>query len=776
MFGFKALFKKELQAYFNVPIAYVFAVVFLLVVNGLFMTTFFLSGLCDMRSFFQGLPLYLVVFIPSLTMRLWAEERKSGTLSLLYTLPVSEYTLVLAKFTAAYLFTLLVLASTLVIPLMLSVLGSPDPGPIFTGYLGATLLTAFLLALGLAVSAFFTDQILAFIVALLGGLISLLVGTNLVSTSIDSWLPGLGSFLRGSLGLGVHYTNFAKGVLSLTDVVFFLSFTLIFLVINALTVGNFLRYKGRGPFGLGVLLLLGIGLLGNALLYDWGLPRFDFTAAKVFTVSPAAQKVLEKLEVPVKVTYYVSPSAQLPTPMKHMARDVRDILSEFAALSPNFSYRIVDPTGDPELIEALKKEGILPFSVQTIEKDQVSVRRIYSALAISYMDKKTEVIPQVIPDNLSTLEYDIVLRIFKLTQKSPPLVALFTPDHGPLGAQDPFALAKELLKQDGFKVKGVPLDRHHPLPPETRLLLVLDPGALSRDQLDQIDQFLHQGHPVIIAAQGFSYFYGPGAQGGITATALKKDLSINRLLKSYGVEIDPRMLLDKQSAILAVSSARPMGMFMEVVRTPVRFPMQVKVLPYQMNRDLSVTSHLSALLYLWGSALKTHPGLWKKAGLKAQVLFHSSKDSWLRPYTPGPFLPEDLLPPKGTGRGPYPLAVLLSGKFPRAFKLKGTRDNRPSHLVVIGCSSMFDNHTLQAYANADLLLNLVESLTLGDELLYIRAKTQIEHYLPNISTRQRAFWRVLVTGLPPVLWILVGVLWAGYRRRRRQRWGQGGLR
>jgi len=568
-------------------------------------------------------------------------------------------------------------------------------------------------------------------------------------------------------------------------------------LINVFTLKNYLRYHRRQSFFLGVILFLGIGLFANATLTNLRLPRFDLTAGRLYTVSPAAKKVLARLEVPIKVTYYVSPRDQLPTPMKNIARDVTDILSEFAALSPKFTFKVVDPTKDPDLLAKLRDKGISPFAVQTIERDQVSVRRIYSALAISYLDKREEVIPQIVPESLSTLEYDIISRIFKLTLSETPVVALHTPSPTPspfLSRQDRFQVVRELLQSAGFEVKGTPITENAGIPEEAKILLVLDPEELNDRQLYEIERFLHAGHPVIIAAQGYQYSYGPGPGGGIAATPLKNSLAINRLLKAYGVEIDDRMLLDEQNMVLAISTERQMGLFVAVVRTPVRFPMQIKVLRTQMNHELSVTSDLSALLYLWGSALKVDQSLWQKAGLKGVVLFRSSPKSWLKPYTPGPLAPEDLRPGSKEAKGSQVLAVLLSGKFPWAFKKEpawpeqnsteksketkekkkpkdasSPREDKPSHLVVVVCSTMFNNSTIQAYSNAVFLVNLIESLTLGDELLYIRAKTQVERYLPEVSSGKKIFWRVLVMGLPVGLWVLAGVGRALYRRRRREK-------
>ena len=794
MAGLKAVFKRELASYFNAPIAYVFAVVFLLVANGLFMTTFFLTGLCDMRSFFQTLPLVLIVFIPALTMRLWAEERRTGTISLLYSLPCSSTALVLGKFLAALFFASLVLASTFVIPVMLSALGEPDWGPIFGGYFGALLLSAFLISLGQAVSAFFLDQIVAFIIALVLGFAAYLAGTDLISTSLDSWFPGLGSFLRQALGLGPHFSALAKGVVSLRDVLFFLSYTFSFLLLNGFTVSGFLRYFERRSFYLGAVFLLGGLFFLNAGLSNLRLPRVDLTEEKIYTVSPAAKKVLERLEVPIKVTYYVSPREELPAPMKTIARDVADILAEFAALSPKFTYQIVDPTKDPDLIPKLRQKGIVPFAVQTIERDEVSVKRIYSALSISYLDKKEEIIPEVMPGNLGTLEYDIISRIYKLTLKEKPLIALFSPvpTASPfgLGPQDPYRTLRDVLSYSGFELQSISLTEKDPIPKKASLLLVVDPGKLNDRQLYEIENFLRRGRPVIIAAQGFKYSYNPGPEGEILAFPIKKDLDINRWLKRFGLEIDERELFDEQSVVLALSIPRRIGMFTAIVRQPVRFPMQIEVLPPQMNQNLSVTSTLSGLLYLWGSALKIDQQKLEAKGLKLEELFHSSPRSWLSPYRPGPLRAEELHPGPKDPKGPFSLAVLVSGVFPKTFakippwpegeKKEKKTDTKSSqepsfepkeaYLALVGSSEMFAESAIQAFSNAAFLANLVESLTLGEELLYIRAKTQVQRYLREVSDREKLFWRAVVMFLSPALWVGFGVMRAFSRRRRREKY------
>ena len=152
---------KELAAYFNSPIAYIFLFVFVALIGFLYMSQFFLIARVDMRAVFSLLPVILCVFLPAVTMRLWAEEQQAGTHELLLTLPIKAHELVLGKFLASFLFFLVGLAGTATIPLMLALLGRPDYGPIIGGYLGGACLGAFFLAVGMFVSGFCRDQVVA---------------------------------------------------------------------------------------------------------------------------------------------------------------------------------------------------------------------------------------------------------------------------------------------------------------------------------------------------------------------------------------------------------------------------------------------------------------------------------------------------------------------------------------------------------------------------------------------------------------------------------------
>ncbi|MBN1780972.1 ABC transporter permease subunit [bacterium] len=228
------IFKRELKQYFYSPIAYVFSVIFIVLNASLYMFHFFFFGNADMRAFFSTLPLVLgLVFIPAISMRLWSEDYKLGTVELLLTLPMKTEDIVLGKYLAGMVFYLVGLAGTLIIPIVLEVLGSPDWGPIVGGYLGAVMLGGFFMAIGIFISGFFSDQIVSLIITSLTCGFLVLVGWQYVPMVIDGWIPGLGSFLYNFVGVTRHFNDIERGVIDIKNIVYFVSYSAMFLYLNA---------------------------------------------------------------------------------------------------------------------------------------------------------------------------------------------------------------------------------------------------------------------------------------------------------------------------------------------------------------------------------------------------------------------------------------------------------------------------------------------------------------------------------------------------------------
>jgi ABC-2 type transport system permease protein len=226
------LSKKELMSYFNSPIAYIFIAVFLVVGNWLFFQNFFIYQQATMREYFSLLPWIFLFLSPAVTMRLWAEEKKSGTIEFLLTLPVTAWQAVLAKFFGALAFMAIALLLTLTIPISISFLGRLDSGPLIGSYLGSIFLAGAYLSLGLFVSALTRNQIIAFVLGLIACFAAFIIGSNFVLLAAPPAIAPLLSFL----GLGAHFGSIARGVIDSKDIVYYLSFIFLFLWLNTQVV------------------------------------------------------------------------------------------------------------------------------------------------------------------------------------------------------------------------------------------------------------------------------------------------------------------------------------------------------------------------------------------------------------------------------------------------------------------------------------------------------------------------------------------------------------
>jgi len=232
------IFKRELGGYFSTPIAYVFAAIFVFL-GGIFtfyLGSFFERNQADLISFFQFQPWLYLFLIPALGMRLWAEERRSGTIELLLTLPVTMTQAVVAKFLAAWAFTAIALALTFPLWITVNVLGDPDNGVIFAGYLGSLLMAGAFLAISACVSALTRNQVIAFVISAVICLIFVLSGHPLVLEFVGSWAPEFLVRTISSFSFLSHFDAISKGVIDLRDAIYFISLIVFWLFVNAVFI------------------------------------------------------------------------------------------------------------------------------------------------------------------------------------------------------------------------------------------------------------------------------------------------------------------------------------------------------------------------------------------------------------------------------------------------------------------------------------------------------------------------------------------------------------
>ena len=232
------ILRREFASYFATPLAYVFILIFLVLANAFtfYVGDFYQRGQADLRPFFMFHPWLYLFLIPALTMKLWAEERKSGSIELLMTLPVNVWEAVVGKFLAAWLFTAIALALTFPIWITVNYLGSPDNGVIFASYLGSLLLAGGFLAIGSCMSALTRNQVVAFILGVVACFVLLLAGYPLVLDAFQGWAPETLINAIASLSLLTHFQSITRGVLEARDVVYFVLLIGFFLFTTAVAI------------------------------------------------------------------------------------------------------------------------------------------------------------------------------------------------------------------------------------------------------------------------------------------------------------------------------------------------------------------------------------------------------------------------------------------------------------------------------------------------------------------------------------------------------------
>jgi ABC-2 type transport system permease protein len=383
--------RKELAGYFGSPLALIFLAAFVGVTLFIFfwVETFFARGVADVRPLFKWMPLLLIFLVAALTMRQWSEEQRSGTLEVLLTLPVRSVQLVLGKFLAVMIMVVVALALTLPLPLTASLLGNLDWGPVVGGYLAALLLAAAYAGLGLFVSSLTDNQIVALITtAILGGLLYL-VGSNNVTDFFGENVAGL---LRG-LGTGSRFESIQRGVIDLRDLVYYLSLTGVFLMLNTYTVERKRWSHGaatasyRSSYSLFSGLVVANLLLVNVWVGQLTVLRADLTQQREYSLSSTTKDLLANLQEPLLVRAYISEKSHpLLNPLRPA---IEDLLREYAiAGGSRVTAEVIDPISDPELeAEANQSYGIQPTPLQVAGRYESSVINAYFDVLVRYGDQ-----------------------------------------------------------------------------------------------------------------------------------------------------------------------------------------------------------------------------------------------------------------------------------------------------------------------------------------------------------------------------------------------------
>lgn len=232
------ILRREFSAYFATPVAYVFIVIFLVLSGALtfHLGGFYERGQADLAPFFSFHPWLYLFLVPAISMRLWAEERKSGNIELLLTLPITMAEAVVGKFLAAWLFTGIALALTFPLWISVNYLGDPDNGVILAAYIGSMLMAGGFLAIGACISATTKNQVIAFIISVVICFAFLLSGFSIVLDFFRAWAPQTVVDAIASLSFLTHFSSISKGVIDLRDIIYFISLIAFWLYANTVVI------------------------------------------------------------------------------------------------------------------------------------------------------------------------------------------------------------------------------------------------------------------------------------------------------------------------------------------------------------------------------------------------------------------------------------------------------------------------------------------------------------------------------------------------------------
>jgi gliding-associated putative ABC transporter substrate-binding component GldG len=758
-----ALYKKELRTYFNSPIAYIVLTALLIGVGYFFFQTFFAAGQATLRPFFRVAAWSFLLFGPAVTMKLLAEEKKTGTIEGLLTLPLREWEMVVGKFLAAWTLLAIYLLITLVYPLSISFIGDLDGGPVIGGYLGLFFLGGTFVALGVFASAISRNQVISLIVAF---------GVALILFVLDLLLPFVPPSLQALfayIGADPHFQNIGRGVLDSRDAVYSFSLMAFFLFLAVQALQTRLSDHSR-KWRINRVLYIGaaIGCLLslNALSYMVH-GRFDATEDRQFTLADATVNSLQELEDQLTITAYFS--KELPPPANQNANLVRDLLEEYrAAGRGKVAYRFIDPDtpgrdGQPDqsLIAAAQTAGVPKVDVQAYSKDQVQMVKVYMGIGMQY-GEKTEALPIV--QNLAELEYELTARVAKLMSDKTPTLGFVT-GHGELSPSQGLNRVAGLLGEK-FAAKEIDFSKPGASLAGVDVLIMAGPTRnIPESQLYEIDQFLMRG--------GKGAFF-QSRQDVDPRTLIGRPLAtgLEALLATYGVDLQPSLVLDKKADRITVQRSQGNMRFQSVVQFPAF------VLVEDLAKDSPLTKNLRGFTVPFGSPLAVDP----PAGVTIETIARSSEATWLFEVADSFLADPQAMPPPVDGEfdGPQALAVTLQGTLPSHYANHAAPDGKsgppipasPETRVAVVGSGMWVSDALPKRLNITFFQNLLDWLVLDEALMSIRTRSIASRPLEQLGDAGRTWFKYGNMLLPPLLLIAFGIVrWRLRTNRKRKALG-----
>lgn len=817
------LFKKELASFFSSLIGYLTIIVFL-ILTGLMLWVFKSDfnildyGFAGMDGLFVIGPFLYLFLIPAITMRMFAEEKKNGTMELLLTKPLSEMKLIWAKFLAGFVLVFISLLPTLVCYFSVVALGDPvgniDTGSVVGSYIGMLLLGAAFVAIGLFASSITNNQIVAFILA---ALMSAFMHLGFEAIFRMGFLGDADLFVR-SLGMSYHYESISRGVIDSRDVIYFASVIALFMMATRIVLQS-RKWHGwrnkkdqrRGHWielGAGVLIVIFVNVIGY---YVFG--RLDLTSEKRYTLSKSTKSLLKKIDEPVLYRVYLE--GEFPADFKRLQNETKEMLNQFRAYNKNVQYEFVNPNDFDNqqerqvFYQKLAQKGIQPTQIQVSTGNGVTTQVLIPAADVIYKGNETSIQllqsqkyvdqTQLLNNSIQSLEYVLSNAIRALSQGQKPSVA-FMRGHGELplpNLSDMIGALYEYYNLDTVRMdeninslttrtadpKDSTAYRFHN---KYDLIIIAKPTKQFSDKdLYILDQYVMYGGKLMWLVDPLDADLDSLAHAG-QAVATRLPLNIDEMLFTYGARINPDMVMDIRCRPIPMTvgmvGEKPQIQFQPWMYFPEIVPLAQH--PTVRNLDLIKTDFVSSIDLIDNEVEKT-------------VLLTTSEFSRVKNAPAIYDLNEAKIEPDRRlfTRQNIPVAVLLQGRFKSMFRNRLTPDfmeipamgyreiSDSTGMIVISDGDViknrfnfndgtgyplgYDFYTEMMYANKELLLNCIDYLV-GEEGAIASRSRDIKIRKLNVMKikEEGTRYKLINILLPTGLIVLAGVVIIFVRRNK----------
>jgi ABC-2 type transport system permease protein len=726
--------RRELRGYFDQATAYVLVVAFLAITLFLSFRTIYAAGIASLRPIFDLLPILFAVFVPAVTMRTLAEERRGKTLEWLVAQPLTEGEIILGKFLGDLAFVLIALAGTLPTAVGLLLVSDADGGIMTAQYIGGTLLAAQFVGLGIWASSVTRNQITAFILASVGAFTLFLIGLPIVQIGLPPILSGA----LAQLSVLSHFENVARGVVDLRDVLYFASTTALFLVLALAAVSGERLSRERPEFqrlrtgsAVVTVLVVVVNLLGSNIR-----SRIDLTAGDLYTLSPGTEEILGELDDLVQVKLFAS--RELPPEIQLQLRDVRDLLSDMRRASDgNLLVEELDPDADEDAASEAADLGIVPVEFNVLRDDAFEVRQGYYGYAVVYADE-SDVTPII--QRTDDLEFRLVSQIYRMTTEDRPGVSFVQG----FGARPPTqipGLSESLAERYRLGTIDIAGDSAEAISPDSTAVLVVAGATQPLDSaaIDRVRAYMDAGGSALFLMEPVTL--NPQSPMPIPASS-----GLEPLIEERGVTMTPGLVMDLASS-QRVNVGRQ-GIFSVIAP----YPLWPIVGP---AGDHPVTNGLTGLSLSWGAALALDDDP------QLVPLWQTTEAGAVQPVG-APILPDQEWNVPEEELGVLTVAAAL---LPSA-------DSTGGRMIVVGDASFTDAQFIQSTpSNLSFLANAIDWLSQEEALITIRSKDRTPSQLVFTSDASRNLLKWGNQVGVPLLFVILGLLRVtGRRARAEARW------